>query len=567
MTLRARCLFSWSCLAAILALLPGCDQRPSADLILYGGPIYTARDDHAVVAAVAIRGERILAVGGAALLDRYRAKRVVDIDGRLALPGFNDAHTHLRGRPARWIDLSQARSISEIQDSLRRKARALGPGAWITGQGWSEDRLAEKRKPTRRDLDQAAPDNPVFLTREGGHSAVANSLALQRAGLDGETPDPEGGRLERFADGTLSGIIRERRDLVVRHIPPPPVEEIRADLVRRLQGQLRLGITSLTDASTSIEDYQNVWRPVYEEARNAPLPRATVQINSGFGANVTAREALARLAAFGLKTGDGDEWLKVGPLKVFVDGGFTGPAAWTRAPYKNDPDYHGSLSVALDQLKVLSQEAHDRGWQLGYHAIGDAAIEETVAIFDAVLRRAPRPDHRHYVNHFTVLPSEESMRTMARQGIGIVQQPNFTYSLEGRYRTYLADDKLAHNNAVATPLGFGIRMAFSSDVIPIGPLVGIYAAVTRRGESGALYGPEEKIDIRDALNMYTQGGAYMTFEDDKKGRIAPGMFADIIVLERNILDARPEDLLNVKVDMTILGGKIVYLRSEDQEAE
>jgi len=551
----------------LLLLLTACTQKQHADLIIYNGPIYSSNARHEIFEAMAITGNRIVAVGGPELLDAYAADALIDLKGRLALPGFNDAHTHMRGSPERWIALSKARSISEMQDLLRRKAHDLSPGVWITGQGWFEDCLAEKRKPTRTDLDLAAPDNPVFLTREGGHSAVANSRALESAGLSKTSPDPENGQLERDPDGRLTGIIRERRDLVTRVIPPPPLDEVRDDLVRRLHDQLRLGITSFTDASTSIEDYQNIWQRIYQNRTNDPLPRATVQINSGFGANMSAQQALVRLAAFGLKTGDGDDRLKVGALKVFVDGGFTGPAAWTRAPYRNDPNYYGSLAVSLDDLKILSLGAHEAGWQLGFHAIGDAAIEETVAIFDDVLHRSPRRDHRHYVNHFTVLPSKATMTLMARDGIGIVQQPNFTYSLEDRYRAYLPDEKLQHNNAVATPLGYGIKMAFSSDVIPIGPLVGIYAAVTRRGASGVVYGADERIGIAEALRLYTNGGAYRTFDENIKGQIKPGLLADIIVLDTNLLEAAPERILKTQVDYTILGGTIVYRRLNNPPAE
>ncbi len=541
--------------------------RQRADLIIHNGPVFSGEDRSEIFEAVIIRGERIVALGGEDLVDRYTAERVIDLAGRLALPGFIDAHTHMRGRPRRWISLSKTTSIVQLQEQIREKAQQLGKGAWITGAGWSEDRLSDQRKPTRLDLDLAAPDNPVFLMREGGHSAVANSRALEIAGLDATSPDPDSGQLEHFEDGSLSGIIRERNDLVFDFIPQAPPDEVKADLVSRLQGQLHLGITSLTDASTSPRDFESIWQQVYQDQSNSPLPRATVQINSGFGREVMAKEALERLTAFGMKTGDGDERLKVGALKVFVDGGFTGPAAWTREPYRNDSDYFGSLSVSLDELKILSLAAHDAGWQLGFHAIGDAAIEETVAIFDAILRQSPREDHRHYVNHFTVLPSLATMDLMARQGIGIVQQPNFSYSLEDRYRAYLPEEKLRHNNAINTPLKRGIKMAFSSDVIPIGPLVGIYAAVTRRGASGEIYGADERIDVGKALQMYTANGAYMTFEENVKGQLAPGLLADIVILNENLLEIPPEKILETQVDMTILDGEIVYRRTGNRLAE
>ncbi len=546
---------------ALIFVTSCAEGRHPAGLIIYNGPIFSANDKHDFYRTIVISDGTIIATGGDDLLEKYKADQTINLEGRLALPGFNDAHTHLRGRPDRWISLSETRSITALQNLVRQKAEALGAGAWITGYGWSEDRLEDARKPSRLDLDAVAPNNPVFLTREGGHSGVANSLALEIAALSAASPNPDGGVLERFDDGALSGVIRERRDLINRHIPDGSPAEIKADLEQRLGDQFRLGITSLTDASTSISDYRKIWSAVYEQSRS-PLPRATVQINSGFG-NLSAVDAFAQLTEFGLQTGDGDERLKVGPLKVFVDGGFTGPAAWTREPYKDDPDYFGSLSVSLDELAVFAAEAHEAGWQLGFHTIGDAAIEETVDIFSGILERAPRADHRHFLNHFTVMPTRRTMKFMADHGIGIIQQPNFTYSLEGRYTAYLSGPRLAHNNSIATPIGYGIKMAFSSDIIPMGPLVGVYAAVTRKGDSGAVYGSEERVDVLEALRMYTAGGAYFTFEEHKKGQISLGMMADIVILDRDITRTRPKQILDAKVDITILNGEVVYERGVD----
>lgn len=554
-----------SAVAAIVVLLGvgACfrsetDQK-QADLILHNGVVFSADAAGSTYSAIVIAGSKVVAVGGPALTEQFHAANVVDLDGRLAMPGFNDAHTHMRGRPMRWIGLSEVTSIKEIQELVAAKAAELPPNSWITGYGWSEDRLGERRKLTRHDLDAVVPNNPTLLTREGGHSAVANARALAIAEITETSPQPEGGEFEKDADGALTGIIRERHALVMAHIPAPDPAEVMADLERRLRGQLAYGITSLTDASTSADAYRAIWQPLYASA-SGPLPRATIQIRPNLHEH-SAEEAIAILREFGLKTGDGDAWLKVGALKAFVDGGFTGPAAWTRQPYKNDPTYFGKLSLDLQELETLSRDAHGTGWQLGFHAIGDAAIEETVAVISRVLADRPRADHRHYLNHFTVLPSDETLQQMAANGIGIVQQPNFTASLEGRYTAYLDGERLARNNAVKTPMAAGIAMAFSSDIIPIGPLYGIHAAVTRRGESGRVFGADERIGVAEAIRAYTAAGAQITFDEDVKGTLAPGRLADIVVLSRNILDAPPEAIRETDVDLTILGGKIVYSRA------
>jgi predicted amidohydrolase YtcJ len=551
---------SGSTLCAVGAvLLAACQPAlKQADMIFSNGAVYTANAAHDVQEVVVIADGRIVAVGGVDLLNAYTAPTMIDLAGRLLLPGFNDAHTHIDGNPRNFVEVSGARSVAELAERVKGMTSVVQPGLWITGYGWSEDRFAEGRKPTRADLDAVAPNNPVFLTREGGHAGLANSAALRIAGLTSATAQPLGGELEKDAAGQLTGMIAERFDLVTQHIPVGDPGEIAEDLARNLNSQLALGITSLTDASVGTGAYERLWKRVYSES-TLPLPRATTQINPGLVAG-DPDTAIKRLRDFAMTTGDGNDRLKVGALKVFVDGGFTGPAAYTTRGYRHDPAYHGSLTAPIADIEALARAAHEMGWQFGFHTIGDRAIDETVAMIDRVLTDKPRADHRHYLNHFSMTPTRATMELMAKDGIAIAQQPNFTYSLEGRYRKFLPDDALPVNNPVATPLGLGIQMGFSSDIIPIGPLVGVYAAVTRKGASGEVYGADERIDIKQALRLYTHGGAWLNFDDDIKGTIAPGMLADLIVLNENLLTADPDRIIGAKVDITVLDGKVVYQR-------
>ncbi len=546
-------------LGAGALLLAACQPKPiEADLIFSNGVVYTANSAQDTAEVAVIDGGKIVAVGSADLLKAYTAPTMIDLNGRLLIPGFNDAHTHIDGNPRNFVEVSSARSVAELAELVKGMTRVVEPGQWITGYGWSEDRFAEGRKPTRADLDAVAPDNPVFLTREGGHAGLANSAALKIAGLNATTTQPAGGELEKDAKGQLTGVIAERFDLVTQHIPVGDPGEIAEDLARNLNSQLALGITSLTDASVSPGAYEGLWKRVYAESA-LPLPRATTQINPGLTAG-GAEAAIRVLRDFGATTGAGDARLKVGALKIFVDGGFTGPAAYTRRGYRHNSSYHGSLTAPISDIESVARAAHDMGWQFGFHTIGDAAIEETAAMIDRILADKPRADHRHYLNHFSMTPSRATMELMAKDGIAIAQQPNFTYSLEGRYRKFLPDEALPLNNPIATPLKLGIHMGFSSDIIPIGPLVGIYGAVTRKGASGEVYGPEERIDIKQALRLYTYGGAWLNFDDKIKGTIEPGMLADLVVLNENLLTAAPERILGTQVDITVLNGKIVYQR-------
>jgi len=525
------------------------DDRTPVDTILHNGKVITIDADLSLASVVAVDGTDIVAVGGAELLAIYRSTNMVDLGGKVLMPGFIDSHTHLRGRPQRFIDLTKTRSIEEMKGQVSAKAIELGAGEWITGYGWSEDVMAELRRPLRSDLDQAAPENPVLLTRAGGHSAVANSMALRLAEVTTTTPQPENGVIERGEDGELNGVIRERQDIVSRLIPEPTNEDVRDNLIGVLHEQLSLGITSFTHATGSIESYPE-WETIYRLHRGS-LPRASIQV---------FWEGPDAMTAFGKKTGDGDEYLRVGPIKIFVDGGFTGPAAYTKEPYKGEADYRGTLSLTLEELNTTIREAHAAGWQFGIHAIGDAAIELTVDELAAALDELPREDHRHYLNHFTVMPSADSMDKMAAYGIAITQQPNFTYTLDGRYSAYLDGDRLKHNNPLRTPMNHGVRVAISSDILPIGPMVGIYAAVTRKGMSGTVFGEEEALTIMEALRGYTLYGAWLSFEEDRKGSIEPGKLADMIVLDQDILTIDPDHIMDINVEQTWLGGKLVYER-------
>ena len=421
---------------------------------------------------------------------------------------------------------------------MRDKAKELGPGEWITGGGWDEYHFTEQRKPLRGDLDAAAPNNPVVLTRAGGHSSVGNSKALQLADINKATPDPERGLIEKDASGEPNGVIRERNDLYMRLVPRDKPADVRESLLQNVRDQLKLGITSVIEAGSSVDP--NVvgsyaeWELLYQK-HGTELPRASVQV--GYPSPQRARER-GRGQTEGVREEDGRRQRPVARRLNRRDGGrrrvhrpdgmvargLQGPAGIPRPGVFNPEQIHANI-----------EEGHKLGWQFGIHAIGDAAIAMTVDALDKVLQDYPRNDHRHYLCHFTVLPPERTMQIMAKEKIHIAQQPNFTYNLEGRYVETLEGQRLATNNALVTPIKHGIFMAFGSDNLPIGPMVGLYAAVTRKGESGKVYGPGEAVSMKDAITMYTRDGAFLTREEKIKGTLEVGKLADMIVL--------PEDLL------------------------
>lgn len=559
-------------LALVLLGVPAAALAEAADLVLVHGKVLTVDKTFSIATTVAVKDGKIVAVGGDELAKRYPGARVIDLKGRVLMPGFNDTHVHIQPMAHRQIDMDGVHSIADLQARIKAKAAALGPGEWITGANWDEAQLAEKRVPHREDLDAAAPNNPVMLVRAGSHSNVGNSMALRIAGIDRHTPDPDSGLIEHDAAGEPNGVVRERLDLYISHIPPDSWEALRPTYIASIRRLLTLGITSFHSATTTIDDepvgkggianpgsgltYRRL-RAIYDEM-GSDLPRVTTYI---------AYPGPERLAAFPMRSGDGDTRVRLGGIgESSVDGGFTGPAAWLLADYKGLPGYRGKPRMSDAELQAMVDDCAHNGWQMALHAIGDAAIVHTVTAYSHALRTIQGPgrsgkDRRWFIDHFTIMPPDATMVTMAADGIMIAQQPNFLYNLEGRYEQYLDDERLEHNNSIATPLKHGIFIAFSSDNLPIGPMVALYAATTRKGPSGRVHGAEEAVSRELAIRMYTANTAHLSWEEGIKGTLEPGRLADMIVLDRDPLTVPAEQLLESRVDMTFVGGKLVYERT------
>jgi predicted amidohydrolase YtcJ len=545
-----------------------------ADLVIYDAHLITVDPQFSIKSAIAVKGDKIIAVGGSEIPQKYHAPTMIDLHGRTLMPGFEDTHLHPKGRSPRDIDVTAAHSMAELQQMLRDKAKQLGPGQWITGSGWQEVQFKEDRNISKEDLDPATPDNPVVLVRAGGHSSVGNSMALKLAKVDRSTPDPAGGLIEHETNGEPNGIIRERNDFYLKQVPLDKWEDVKQSYVDRLHWLLSLGITTFFDASGTIDDEPvgaggianpppnltfHRAREIYAEQHDA-LPRVTMYIYY---------PGHERLQAFGHHTGYGDDFVRIGPIgENVVDGGFTGPTAWLLADYKGRPGFRGKGRYTDEELQAMVDDAAKLGWQMGLHAIGDAAIVQTVNAYDRALDSIPGQDRtgrdrRWFTCHFTIMPPAATMETMEKDNIMIAQQPNFEYDLEDRYEETLDAERLEHNNPVATPHDqYHLFVAFGSDNLPIGPMVGLYAATTRKGRSGGVHGAEEAVSRQTAIRMYTADGAYLSWEEKKKGTLEVGKLADLIVLPADPLTVPAEQLLNMKVDMTFVGGKLVYERGK-----
>ena len=566
---------SHHCLGSWLGCARATGPRATADLIVFNGKVVTVDDQFSIGSALAVKDGKIVTVGGSEMEVDYQAPVRIDLKGRVLLPGFIDTHVHLRGQSPREIDMKQAKSIVDIQRLIREKAKQLGPGEWVTGRDWSEYELAEQRRPLRADLDSAAPDNPVALWRAGGHSAVGNSAALKLANITSGTPDPDHGIIEHDEKGEPNGVIRERTDIFRKLVPADDQEALKPSYLASLKGLLKLGITSFFEASTSIDDEPmgaggtgkpveagrhsyKIFRELYSQMGDQ-LPRATLYIDY---------PGAERLRAFPHKTGDGDDRLKLGPIgETPYDGGFTGPTAYTFEDYKGLPGFRGTALMFEAELQEMVETSASLGWQLGIHAIGDKAIVTVADAYARALNKYPKPDARWYLAHLSMIPPASTLDLMARNGIYAAVQPNFLYNVEGRYLETLEGYRLERINPISSALERGVFLAFSSDNLPIGPMVGLYAAVSRKGMSGKVYGKEEAVSITDAIRMYTRAGAHLSWDETKKGSLEAGKFADLVVLDHDPLTSDPAELLKTNVDLTIVGGKVLYDRALDQTAK
>jgi predicted amidohydrolase YtcJ len=556
---RASCLAVVLAAAAIVGTSGAAVEKAPVDLLMFNGKIVTVDDRFSIEQAIAVKDGLVVAVGTTAeIRGEFTGAKQVNLHGRTVVPGFNDAHQHIRTQDPRSIgDLQNVLSIAEIQRLLAAKAEELGAGAWVLGDQYDETIFEEGRKPNRQDLDAAAPDNPVLLTRLGSHSSVANSAALEIAGITRETPDPDGGRIERDANGEPTGVlVEDAQGLVRQHVPPLTAEQRRAGTISGLKSMLPHGITSFTQATGSAAGFRD-WQSIYAEL-GGELPRGSYQLSGGNPQSVLNS---------GLKPFDGDDRLRVTGTKVFADGGFTGPDAYLSKPYKGLGDFRGSLVYTPSQLEGIYRQLNAAGWTIATHTAGDAAASVAVNAYATVLAETPRADIRHQLFHYEVgMPDPADVRKLRRYGIGVVQQTNFLWSLEGLYNDYLQDDLLERVVPARSLLRDGIHFANSSDIIPTSPIVGIYTAVTRKGRSGATYTPSERLSIQDAIRTYTKGGAWMTHQEDVKGSLEPGKFADFVVLSDDILRIRPNCLLDVHALETYVGGMLVYKRTAGDTA-
>jgi predicted amidohydrolase YtcJ len=537
------------------------------DLVLHGGTIHTMDARRSVVPALAVRDARIVALGGDAEMRALAGPgtRQFDLGGRAAIPGLFDSHNHLLevGAKLSTIRLDECQSVEEMVELVRQRARETPPGEWIVGQGWNEGYFVDGRLPTRRDLDPATGEHPVILMRFF-NTDVVNSVALRLADIDRGTPDPEGGRIERDADGEPNGLLRASAKSAVRRLlPKPRPEEMLAWLRLACADMHTYGITSVVEPGLRPEEiraYQSFYRAGELTVRTNLMP-------SWHGFHDDEQEGVldCRAQQPGIVSGMGDEWLRIGALKMAIDGGTTPHTAYMYEPYEGDTELVAFNRLPLEALRRYLRTAQELGWDVGIHCCGDHAQDLAVDVLAEVARDLPRPDARHSIIH-GYFPTSHALEQMARHQIAAVLQPSFIY-WEGELLFRDVGERRAHTYKPARRyLDAGIPVTSSSDVtstVSPNPFLGLFSLVTRQNHLGQVIAPQEAISRDEALWSYTAGGTWLTREEALKGTLEAGRLADIAVLDRDYFTVPEHEIKDIQVQATILGGNVVWQRGEN----
>jgi predicted amidohydrolase YtcJ len=535
----------------------------SPNLIVHNAKVITLDPTKPQVSAVASLNGLIVATGDDASILALAGPgtKIINLNGAMVIPGFNDSHNHMLevGIKLTRISLDDCKSLKEIHDLVAAEAKKTPAGQWIIGEGWNESFLVENRVPTRADIDSATDKHPVLLKRFFNMDTV-NSVALRLAGVDANTADPAGGSIERFPDGTPNGILRAAAKLLVRNLLPAVTQE------QCVEGIDKAGQQYLTYGITSIQEpglYPYEIRGYMAAHREGKLHQRTSLMPSwhGFREEENEAELDDRAANLGIWSGLGDDMLRMTALKMAVDGGTTSRTAWMFNPFVGETTVRDFNRLNPADLRRYFKRGHDLGWDIGIHAIGDRAHHESALAFADAVAANPR-DHRHNIIH-AYFASEQSLDAMAKYKIGAVIQPTFIY-FEGDDLFRDVGEELAHEYKPAkTYLKRGIPMIASSDIpstFHYNPFISLYSLVTRKTHKGTVIAPQEAISRIEALRSYTASPTWLTREEHIKGILMPGMLADMAVLDRDYLTCSEEEILQIKVTTTILGGKVVYQR-------
>jgi predicted amidohydrolase YtcJ len=533
---------------------------PAADLIVTNAKIWTVDAARPTAEAVAVLGDRIVAVGSESEIAAWRGPKtsVIDAHGKRLLPGFNDAHVHFvsGGMQLDSVQLNDATSAEEIKRRVGERAAQTPKGEWITGGDWDETKWNPPRLPTRELIDPVTGDRPVFLSRYDGHMGLANSAALRAAGITAATPDPAGGVIVRDQRGEPTGALKDAAADLMDRVIPPLNHDQRVRAVRRaLAHAASVGVTSVQHMVAEFEDIA-----LYAEL----LERRELTTRIYAAPLITQVDEVVKV---GVRHAFGGPYLRIGALKAFADGSLGSRTAYFFEPFVDEPGNRGLLSDEMQPLSLMRErmmKADAAGLQLCTHAIGDQGISTVLDLYAELerTRAGSSGDRRWRIEHAQHM-AEKDFERMGRLHVIASVQPYHAID-DGRWaEARIGHDRASRTYAFRTMLNHGVRLAFGTDwdVAPLNPLLGLYAAVTRAtldGQHPAGWFPEQKLTIEEAIEAYTMGSAFAEFQDREKGSITPGKLADMVLLSDDILRIEPARIRDVKVLKTIVGGKLVF---------
>jgi len=532
--------------------------KPSATLIITNAAIYTVDKQHPRAEAVAVIGDRIVAVGSRAEMDLWRGSetKVIDASGKLVLPGFNDAHLHFiqGGAQLDQVQLTDAASPQEFAKRIAAQAKKTPKGEWILGGRWDETKWPKQELPTKELVDAVTGATPIFVERYDGHEALANSAAMKLAGVDAKTPDVPGGVIVRDGNGNPTGIFKDAAQELVYKAIPPMSHEQRVRVARRaLEHAASLGVSSVQHMNPEFADVA-----AYSEL--AEKSELTARIYA-----VPMETDWRDQAKVGVRHAWGSSYLRLGAVKGYADGSLGSRTAYMFEPFADDPGNSGLLSDEMHPPSAMRERlmgADAAGLQIRVHAIGDRAISMMLDIFGDIEKEHGYHDQRLAIEHAQHMAQKDFER-FAKLHVIASMQPYHAID-DGRWaEKRLGHDRARYSYAWRSFLDHGVTLAFGTDwpVAPLDPMLGLYAAVTRATLDGKNPGgwiPEEKITLPEAIEAYTMGAAFAEFQEREKGSITPGKLADMVILSDNIFDLKPEAIRSAKVQTTIVGGKVVY---------
>ncbi|MEX1157734.1 MAG: amidohydrolase family protein [Thermomicrobiales bacterium] len=535
-----------------------------ADVLFVNGRVLTIDSRRPRAEAVAVRDGKILAVGSSDELAGVRSAktRVIDLDGATLMPGFIDAHTHFvsGSQTLDRIRLGGATTMAEMQRRVAEKVNAVQPGEWVVGRGWDETKRTDVvALPTKEELDAIAPDNPVYLGRADGHVGWANSAALRLAGINGDRADPYGGRIVRDERGEPTGILQETAKKLVEDILPADDRAARTKAFRRgLAEAARYGITGIHDNAPA-EDIV-----LFQEFRERG--ELTLRINTLVRGWEVPQPFLEPMIAVGARTGFGDDWIKLGALKLSLDGTLGSRTAAMLSPYSDDIDNTGVFRIAQADLDPIVERAHRHHIQIALHAIGDAACKMALDAIERATKAHDWPDHRHRIEHEQVV-TDYDMRRFVELGVIASLQPVHAITDLNWVESRVGAERMAGAYAWQSFLKLGTRICIGTDwpVETLDPRVGLYEAVTRKdldGNPADGRQPNEALTIEQTLKGYTLDAAWAEFAETKKGSIEPGKYADFAILDRDPTAIDPGELLALQVLGTLVEGQSVYAEDD-----